>query len=108
MTTDNLDEMTTDELGEALGDAVDDTDRARTKGWLTGKQIEENRLMADDDESRAISLRISDELLDRIEAVQGEFDTLATSPSGEVSRSEAMRRLMLLGLERLEGDDDAE
>jgi len=106
MTTDNLDEMTTDELGEALREVASDSPRA--EGWLTGKQIEENRLMADDDESRAISLRISDELLDRIEAVQGEFDTLATSPSGEVSRSEAMRRLMLLGLERLEGDDDAE
>jgi hypothetical protein len=107
MTTDNLDEMTTDELGEALREVASDS--PRTEGWLTGKQIEENRLMAtDDDESRAISLRISDELLDRIESVQGEFDTLATSPSGEVSRSEAMRRLMLLGLERLEGDDDAE
>jgi len=109
MTTDKpLDEMDTEELYEALGDAVDEANRPRIEGWITGKQIEETRLMAtDEDSSSNVSFRISDALLERIEAARSDLDAAATA-SGKVSRSEAMRRLILRGLETLDTDNGSD
>jgi len=104
----DFDEMTTDELYDELRDAIAATDRARTSGWLTGKQLDEEMLMATDGSDETISLRISPDLLERIEDAREEFDAPITSPSGEVSRSEAMRRLMVLGIERLDEQDDTD
>jgi hypothetical protein len=97
------DERTVEELYDRLDRAVARAGDDATE-HVNGLAQREAELMADDS-TRNVSFQISEALLDRIEQSREQFDAAATSPSGKVSRSEAMRRLILRGLETMENEE---
>lgn len=62
--------------------------------------------MANDNESKHVTLRMSRALLDKIDAASDHLGrTELTNPSGSTSRSEAIRRLVVMGLESVDETD---
>lgn len=107
--TDLDDERTVQELYERLDRAVEQAGEQDAIEYIQHREETEIETMADNS-TRNISFQAPESLLERIEQSRDQFDPAATSPSGTVSRSEAIRRLILRGLETLdtEGSTDAD